>query len=177
MYRDPGAWDALMRVLVDATAVYLNAQAAAGAQVAPALRQLGRHPRPRRLPAVRPAPHAAALRGPRPRASPSSTSAPTPAPSWNSSATPGGDVIGLDWRVDLATAWDRLGPGVAVQGNLDPVVLFAPLDEIERQARRVLDRGRRAGPATSSTSATASCPTPPSTTSAPLVDLVHSHSR
>ena len=33
MYRDPGAWDALMSILVDATAVYLNAQAAAGAQV------------------------------------------------------------------------------------------------------------------------------------------------
>lgn len=57
----------------------------------------------------------------------------------------GGDVIGVDWRVDLDIAWDRLGSDVGVQGNLDPVVLFAPFEEVERQARRVLDsvRGRR----------------------------------
>ena len=53
----------------------------------PALRQLGRDPRPRRLPTVRPAAHASALRSPRPR-SPRSTSGPTPRPCWNSSATP-----------------------------------------------------------------------------------------
>ena len=51
----------------------------------------------------------------------------------------GGDVIGVDWRVDLAAAWDRLGDDVAVQGNLDPVVLFAPFEEVERQAGRILD--------------------------------------
>ena len=50
----------------------------------------------------------------------------------------GGTVIGLDWRVELDHAWQRLGPGVAVQGNLDPVVLLAPRDEIESQARRIL---------------------------------------
>ena len=42
----------------------------------------------------------------------------------------GGSVIGLDWRVDLDRAWERLGDGVAVQGNLDPVVLLAPPEEI-----------------------------------------------
>ena len=51
----------------------------------------------------------------------------------------GGDVIGVDWRIDLAKAWDMLGDGVAVQGNLDPVVLFGPIPEIRRQAARVLD--------------------------------------
>lgn len=57
----------------------------------------------------------------------------------------GGDVIGLDWRVDLAGAWNRLGDEVAVQGNLDPVVLFAPIPEIKKQAARILDsvRGKR----------------------------------
>lgn len=56
----------------------------------------------------------------------------------------GGDVIGVDWRTDLAGAWDRLGPGVAVQGNLDPVILFSNPAEIRRQAARILDsvRGR-----------------------------------
>ena len=51
----------------------------------------------------------------------------------------GGDVIGVDWRVDLVDAWDRLGRDVAVQGNLDPTVLFAPVDAIKRQAGRILD--------------------------------------
>lgn len=56
----------------------------------------------------------------------------------------GGDVIGVDWRVDLAEAWDRLGPGVAVQGNFDPAILFSTPAEIRRQAARILDsvRGR-----------------------------------
>jgi len=52
----------------------------------------------------------------------------------------GGDVIGLDWRVDLGEAWARLGYGVAIQGNLDPVVLLGPEELIEREARRILDR-------------------------------------
>lgn len=57
----------------------------------------------------------------------------------------GGEVIGVDWRVDLDVAWNRLGTEVGVQGNLDPVVLFAPFEEVEQQARRVLDsvQGRR----------------------------------
>ena len=56
----------------------------------------------------------------------------------------GGEVIGADWRIDLAEAWDRLGPGVAIQGNLDPAILFSTPAEIQRQAARVLDgvRGR-----------------------------------
>jgi len=36
----------------------------------------------------------------------------------------GGDVIGVDWRVDIREAWKHLGDEVAIQGNLDPVVLF-----------------------------------------------------
>ncbi len=52
----------------------------------------------------------------------------------------GADVIGVDWRIRLDDAWVQLGPGVAVQGNLDPATLFAPWPEIERRAADILDR-------------------------------------
>ena len=51
----------------------------------------------------------------------------------------GGDVMGLDWHVDLNSARNTLGPDMAVQGNLDPTVLFAPQQIIEREVRRILD--------------------------------------
>lgn len=54
----------------------------------------------------------------------------------------GGTVIGVDWRVHLDDAWAAVGHDVAVQGNLDPVALLAPLHEIERQVEDIL---RRAG--------------------------------
>ncbi len=57
----------------------------------------------------------------------------------------GGDVIGVDWRIDLADAWNLLGDGVAVQGNLDPVALFAPWPELRQRAQQVLDAARAAG--------------------------------
>lgn len=52
----------------------------------------------------------------------------------------GGDVIGLDWRVRLDDAWQTVGHDVAVQGNLDPVLLFAPQHEIERRVEDILRR-------------------------------------
>jgi len=51
----------------------------------------------------------------------------------------GGDVMGLDWHTNLGTARDQLGAEFAVQGNLDPTVLYAPHDVIEREVQRVLD--------------------------------------
>jgi uroporphyrinogen decarboxylase len=51
----------------------------------------------------------------------------------------GGDVIGLDWRVEIGPTWDRLGTDVAVQGNLDPAVLLAGVAEIRRAAKEILD--------------------------------------
>ena len=50
----------------------------------------------------------------------------------------GGDVIGVDWRTPLDVAWDRVGAGAAVQGNLDPAVLSAPWDVVEAETDRVL---------------------------------------
>ncbi len=58
----------------------------------------------------------------------------------------GGTVIGVDWRVHLDEAWERIGYDVAVQGNLDPVVLFGPVREIERRVEDILRRaGNRSG--------------------------------
>ncbi len=58
----------------------------------------------------------------------------------------GSDVLGLDWHVELDEAWARVGFDVAVQGNLDPVTLFAPLPELERRVTDILERaGNRAG--------------------------------
>lgn len=52
----------------------------------------------------------------------------------------GGTVIGLDWRMPLDRGWSILGADVAVQGNLDPVALFAPLPELQEQVEDVLQR-------------------------------------
>ncbi len=55
----------------------------------------------------------------------------------------GGDVIGVDWRVDLDTAWQTIGPGRGIQGNLDPLVLFASPAEIRREAAAILHRAAK----------------------------------
>jgi uroporphyrinogen decarboxylase len=52
----------------------------------------------------------------------------------------GGDVIGLDWRIPLDDGWKLLGDDVAVQGNLDPIALFAPRDELKKRVHDVLRR-------------------------------------
>ena len=51
----------------------------------------------------------------------------------------GADVVGLDWTVNLAQARARLASRVALQGNLDPTVLFAPPEVVAREAVAVLD--------------------------------------
>ena len=56
----------------------------------------------------------------------------------------GADVVGVDWRTPLDVATKIIGPDRSVQGNLDPAVLFASWDVVEREARRVLDQGRAA---------------------------------
>jgi uroporphyrinogen decarboxylase len=50
----------------------------------------------------------------------------------------GASVIGVDWRVPLDVAWERLGPTVALQGNLDPAALLGPWEVVERKTLRIL---------------------------------------
>jgi uroporphyrinogen decarboxylase len=54
--------------------------------------------------------------------------------------TTGADVIGLDWRIDIDAARARLGPQVAVQGNLDPVRLFGPIEGVQSRAEDIVRR-------------------------------------
>jgi uroporphyrinogen decarboxylase len=52
----------------------------------------------------------------------------------------GGDVIGVDWRIELDRAWEAVGHEVAIQGNLDPVVLLGPRTGIEERVADILRR-------------------------------------
>ncbi len=138
MYADPPAWHALMEHLGEATVDYVRAQVAAGAQAVQLFDSwigcLGPDDyREYVLPHMRTVLAAIAAAGVPVIHFGTGTSA-----LLELMRDAGGDVIGLDWRVDLAQAWGRLGPGVAVQGNLDPVALFAPPEEIRRRAARIL---------------------------------------
>ncbi|WP_237565745.1 uroporphyrinogen decarboxylase [Ornithinimicrobium cerasi] len=59
-------------------------------------------------------------------------------------ADAGADVIGVDYRVSLADAVERTGGRYAVQGNLDPALLFAPWEPLERRVREIVEEGRAA---------------------------------
>ncbi|HEX4142845.1 MAG TPA: uroporphyrinogen decarboxylase [Pirellulales bacterium] len=137
MYRDPGAWHELMSRLARAVTLYLNAQIAAGAEAVQLFDSwvgtLGPDDYRRSvLPYTQ-----AVIDGLTPGVPVIHFAAgnPTLLPLV---AEAGGDVIGVDWRIDLDTAWQLVGPDRAVQGNLDPAVLLADRDEIRRRAAGVL---------------------------------------
>ncbi len=52
----------------------------------------------------------------------------------------GGDVIGVDWRINLDEAWRLIGLDKGIQGNLDPAVLFSKSDVIKREVKDILGR-------------------------------------
>jgi uroporphyrinogen decarboxylase len=60
-------------------------------------------------------------------------------------AAAGGDVIGLDWRIPIERGWELVGPDRGVQGNLDPALLLGPWDRVEAATLRILEAvaGRR----------------------------------
>ena len=61
-------------------------------------------------------------------------------------ADAGPDVMGVDWRVPMDVAWDRVGDDKAVQGNLDPAVCLAPWEVVEAETRKILEQaGGRPG--------------------------------
>ncbi len=137
MYRDPAAWHELMGRLSRATARYLAAQIAAGAQAVQIFDSwvgcLGPDDYENFV-----LPHSRAVIESLPAEVPVIHFA-----TGNSALLPllaraGGSVIGLDWRIPLDQGWRAVGYDRAVQGNLDPAVLLAPLDEIRRRASEIL---------------------------------------
>jgi uroporphyrinogen decarboxylase len=91
-------------------------------------------------------------------------------------AASGADVVGLDWTVQLADARRRVGACVALQGNLDPMVLFGGEAAVRREARRVLEDFGRGDGHVFNLGHGISQFTPPDAVAA-LVDEVHAHSR
>ena len=56
----------------------------------------------------------------------------------------GGDVLGIDWHIDLADAIGQVGDAFSVQGNLDPTVLLGPESLVRERAAEIVAKGRRA---------------------------------
>lgn len=144
MYTDAGAWHALMSLIARALARYLNAQIAAGAQAVQLFDSwVGCLSMDDYREYV--LPHTRSVIQNVTQGTPVIHFGTGTAALLELMSEAGGDVIGLDWRVDLGDAWQRLGD-VAVMGNLDPVTLFASQDVIRAHARRILDRaGGRPG--------------------------------
>jgi uroporphyrinogen decarboxylase len=139
MYRDAGAWRALMELLARNLARYINGQIDAGVQavqvfdtwvgcLGPADYRHYVQPYTRMmLIAVKPG-------------APIIHFGTGTAMLLEAMRDAGGDVIGVDAHVELDEAWQRLGDGVAVQGNLDPIALYGDLNFIRMRARRILDQ-------------------------------------
>ena len=144
MYEDKGAWHAMLSLISRALIRYLNAQIAAGAQAVQLFDSwVGCLSREDYLEYV--LPHTRSVIQNITPGIPVIHFGTGTATLLELMREAGGDVIGLDWRVDLRDEWQRLGD-VAVMGNLDPVALFAKQDFIRAQAQRILERaGERPG--------------------------------
>ena len=138
MYNQPEAWSQLMDKLATMVGDYLKAQAEAGAQVLQMFDSW--------VGALGPADYARYVLPYSRRAIQTAQSSGVPVIHFGTGTSgildlikeAGGDVIGVDWRINLADAWLQLGDDVAIQGNLDPVVLFGPLRELERHVSEIL---------------------------------------
>jgi uroporphyrinogen decarboxylase len=139
MYSQPETWHALMAKLADTFSLYIAAKAEAGADVIQVFDSW--------VGALSPsdyeefvAPYSARILA--------AVDVPTihfgtgTATLLTSMAAAGGDVIGLDWRIQLDRGWAEVGDERGVQGNLDPTLLLGPWERIEAATRDIL---RRAG--------------------------------
>lgn len=146
MYSQPQAWDELLAKLVAVTSQYARAQVEAGADVIQvfdswvgclSVEDYRKFVLPRTTELIR------SLKASGAPVIYFGTDSSTLLPSMKET---GADVIGLDWRIPLDEGWKRLGYAGAVQGNLDPVLLFADWKQVKAGARQILDQaGGRPG--------------------------------
>jgi uroporphyrinogen decarboxylase len=140
MYANPAAWHALMETVTEVVVRYLRGQVEAGIQVAqlfdswvgvlspqqynefvkPYAARIFKEVRSMGVPSIHFGTGAASL--------------------LELMSEVGPDVVSVDWRVPLDEAWRRIGDGRGIQGNLDPVIMLASPEVIEREARDVLRR-------------------------------------
>ncbi len=138
MYEEPAAWHSLMEKLSHLVGSYLQAQVRAGAQ---ALQMFDSW-----VGVLSPADYREFVLPYSRRAIDMARSSGVPVIHFTTGTggmletirQAGGDVVGVDWRVDLGAAWDRLGEQVGIQGNLDPLTLLAPLPHLRDRAAEVL---------------------------------------
>jgi len=138
MWRDPALWGALADRLASIALASLKAQVEAGAAAVQIFESWGGALSPaayRRfvLPALR-----VVLDGLAPLAVPRIVFGVSAGELLALFAEAGADVVGVDWRVPLDVARQRTGPGVALQGNLDPAACLAPWEVLAEEARAVL---------------------------------------
>jgi uroporphyrinogen decarboxylase len=140
MYRSPETWQALMQRLTETLAAYLTAQVQSGAQAVQLFDSW--------IGALSPQDYRRYVFPYSQRLLQAAQAAGVPVIHFGTGTATllplmrqaGGTVIGLDWRVTLDEGWRAAGEDVAVQGNLDPAALFAPLPELRRQVLDVLHR-------------------------------------
>jgi len=139
MYGEPAAWHAMMASIARSLVKYLNGQIAAGAQAVQLFDSWvgclspGDY-REFVLPYTR-----QVIAGVKPGVPVINFSTGTSG-YLESVSEAGGDVVGVDWRVDLGEAWPRIGFDKGIQGNLDPLILFADPSTIKAAAFRLLQK-------------------------------------
>lgn len=145
MYNDPTSWHSLMEKLAEVVRRYLNAQVAAGAEAVQIFDSwVGRLSPGDYVEYVKP--HIKTLMGGLEGGVPVIHFGTDTATLLAHMRDAGGDVIGVDWRIDLDRAWEMIGYDRAIQGNIDPIVLFGSPDFIRKRVKGILDQaGGRPG--------------------------------
>jgi uroporphyrinogen decarboxylase len=145
MYQDPSCWHLLMEKLSAVVCSYLNAQVRAGAKAVQVFDSWAGTLSPQDYREFV-LPHSQKVFQELPPEVPTIHFATGTSGILELMQEAGGDIIGIDWRIDLDTAWERMGYKVGIQGNLDPVALFGPQERIERAVGEILDKaGGRPG--------------------------------